>query len=760
MTLSLYSILALFISRYAYAAFTRNFQLKTVYRSSSNDSFSQFHDGRVEGEHLIQVPVYEAQLGAPLTMESLSLLNNGENFQKIHSSSPELPSIVNELLQIKRTSSLKSLGEVVSDDSTVNWFVARRRPVSKPSSFNELPLISLPITEAPTESNSTCESSSHQFTIPVALKQILEPKSILSNVVGYLEEEDIERLWVTNSLIQKYLNNYGIAVFKEIFPSLNGLNDSIVALRKLTKLLMEEDLKFNDWPSFALTSDIDATTTLASFVNYRLEAPGKKPKEIFALITLIEFLRRSNWHDFFKTLPGPLRIIFPDPSLKLNELKEKLLPVVMKAAHCGNLRVLKALRVDIMKCFPEHGPSLILELFLLNSETREGISWTPFQRSIHNQSIKIPCFLFYTLASDKKILEAFYKVLIRSATSEESSDMPNFMERLFLPCLAFRKLSQILRRRLLNSQAKPGFKAIHLALTKARNSEIIKLFINWEMKLNGPVNFDSFFSSSLKLVFAAKSLIALRVIRQHYYDINKIPIEMAIQSDWVEGLQEYSDFTYFKKFLLRHNNLFHLITEKNAVKVLEYLCTAVFTREEIFKLSEELDGHLRKPMDLALEVGNCEILTILQKFGAKINRNFLIKILRTNAKFLDNFLPNQHEKEVFSNNFINYESSVTLLEWSILSGNLQAFNWFLERVPLNYWKRFDGAGNTPIHLSVIVGNYEILFKLLNLDPSLLNIQNFYGETPICLARRIREKSNKSKDKQIIIDEIIQLLSKQ
>lgn len=756
MALLSYSVLAVLLSRYIYAAITGDHRLETPYRSKSDDSFGQFSDENVEGEHMIQVPVYEAQVGVPLTIESLSLLNSNEYIQVVESCSTK-SSIVGELLQFKRTSSMKSLGEVVSDDSTINWFASKIRPLSKTPSFNGL-LVSLPITEAPTESNSTSGSSAQQqITIPNHLKQILESKPIIANISSFLGDDDIKNFSETNSLVQKYLNAYGVAVFKEILPSLEGLTDSIVVLRKLSRLLLEEDLKFNDW------LDLNHPRTgpiifLASFINHRLEVADKKPREIFALVDLIEFLRPSDFHDFFWTLPRPLQLFLSETSvgcLTLKVVKEKLLPVIMKAAHFGNLRVLKALKDDIMNNF---GPELVLELFLLNSETREGISWTPFQRSIHNQNTKVSCFLFSTLTSNTRIIEAFHKILLKSVTAEESSLMPSFMEKIFFPCLARKKISNILKRRLLNAEAKRGIKTFHLAVTKAKISNIVKLFINWELQFNEPKNLDSFFSYALDLAFAAKSLIALRVIRRNFYDIYKIPIEMAIKSDWAEGLQEYSDIMFFKSYLLRYCNLFHLISRNNAVKVLEYLCTCVFSKEEIFTLTEQVDGHLKKPIDIALEAGNCEILLILQKFGAKINRKFLIKILKTNANFLDNFIPDKLGKEIFAHHFINFETSVTLLEWSIISGNIQAFDWFLKHVPLAYWKRFDGAGNTPIHLAVIVGNSEILSKLLNLDLSLLKIQNFFGETPISLAYRIREKT-RSKDKQVVIDGIIELLAK-
>jgi len=476
----------------------------------------------------------------------------------------------------------------------------------------------------------------------------------------------------------------------------------------------------------------------------------------------MEFLRISDWHVFFKTLPGPLSLLFRETNnFTIKEFKVNILPIIMKAVHYGNLRVFKALKEDIMKFFPKVGPVLILELFLLNS-----VGITPFQRSIQNQNTKISRFIFYTLTSDKKILEAFYKheLLLTTnkmaVTSEESSQMPNFIERIFFPHLIHSKMSNILKKRLLNSQVKPEIRTIHLVMTKAKIPDIIKLFINWEIEFNGPINFDEFFSYSLKLAFVSKSLIALRVIRRHYYDINNgIPIEMAVETDWSIGLKEYSNLFNFKRFLYRYNNLFHLISKKNSINVLEYLCNFVFTKEEVFNLMEQVDGRSRKPIDVALETGNPEILGILQKFGAKINRNFLIKILKTDAKVLNNLIPDQHEKEVFAHHFINFESSITLLEWSIITGNLQAFNWFIETIPLKYWKRFDGAGNTPIHLSIIVGNSDILLKLLDLDPSLLNIKNFYGETPSHLAHRIRDKTT-SKDKQNVIDGIIELLSKQ
>lgn len=759
MTLLPYTVIALLIFGYNYAASIEDpVVLEMTYRSKSDDSFSQFYEEEeVESEYVVQVPVYEAQLGAPLTIESLSLLNSMEYAQTVGSYSAE-SSVVGELLQIKRTSSLKSLCEVVSDDSTVNWFTFRTRPLYKSSSYNGF-IVSLPITEAPTESNSTSGSSSQTITIPVTLKEILESKLILRNIFGFLEEEDIPNLLETNSLVQKCLNNYGIAVFKELFPSLDGLSDSIVALRILTKLLIEEGLKFKDWNFPNVHSKSNPAAILASFIDYRLET-ARKPKEIFALVDLMEFVRWSDWHVFFKTLPGPLSLLLPDANFnyfKLNEFKDNILPIIMKAAHYGHLRVFKALKEDIMNVFPETGPILILELFLLNSEIKQGISWTPFQRSVYNQNTKISCFLFYTLTSDNKIIEAFYKSLLsNAATSEESSQMPNFMDRIFFPSVAYQKISKILRRRLLNSPAKQQIRAVHLAVTKAKIPDIVKLFIDWEIEFNGVTDFEAFFSYSLQLAFAAKSLIALRVIRRHFYDAKRIPIEMAIETDWSIGLQEYSQLFHFKNFIYRYINLFHLISTKNAVNVLEYLCTFVFNKEEVRILMEKVDGHSRKPIDVALEAGNSEILGSLQKFGAKINRKFLIEILKTDAKVLNNLIPEQDEKEVFAHHFISMESSVTLLEWSIISGNLQAFNWFLETIPLKYWKRFDGAGNTPIHLSVIVGNSDILLKLLDLDPSLLNIRNFYGETPCHLAHRIRDRT-RSKDKQSIINGIIELL---
>lgn len=291
MTLLPYSLIALLFSKYNYAASTSDRLLEMTYRSKSDDSFSQFYEEEVESEYVVEMPVYEAQLDTPLTIESLSLLNSREYVQVVEFYSSKSSSLVNELLQIKRSSSLKSLCEGVSDDSTVNWFTSRINPVvSKSSSFN-----ALPINEVPTESMSTSESSSQTITIPVTLKQILESKLVLSNVLNFLEDEEISNLSKTNSLIRKYLNNCGISVFKELFPSLDGLSYSVVPLMKLTKLLIADDLKFKDWNIFL---NVPPSVNLEYFINYRLETV-KELKETFALVDLMEFLRASDWHVFF-----------------------------------------------------------------------------------------------------------------------------------------------------------------------------------------------------------------------------------------------------------------------------------------------------------------------------------------------------------------------------------------------------------------------------------------------------------------------------
>lgn len=747
--LSALPILFLFISQYIFAALSGDYALETGYRTQSDDSFSQFHEEVVESEYIIQVPVYVAEVDAPLTLESLSRLNSNNGYIQIIESSSSKSSLVSELLQIKRTSSLKSLGEVVSDDSTVNWFAANRtKALSKTSSFGAF----FTIAEAPTESNSTSGSSAQIISIPNKLKQILENNLILGSLLDNLETDDIFSFLSTNSSVQRLLNNYGKTVFRENFPLFDGLSDSILALKELTKLLKDPELKFVDWLNFNFPI-VNPAINLASFLNYRLET-AKKANEIFPLVNLIEFLRPSGWHEYFETLPGPLNLFFPENNVKIYEIKDKLLSIIMKASHYGCLRILKALKDDILKIFPDFGPVLILEFFILGREERQGITWSPLQRSVHAQNSKTANFLFYTLTSNKKILETFHKTILNSKSTSKTEEIPSFIERTFFPSLTNQKICKILRKRILNFEGNEGIRAIHFAISKSKQSEILKFFLSLETEFNGPISFEDF-SIYLQLAFASKSLNSLRQLRSLMSN-ERIPIELAIKFDWSIGLKEYSKFDNFKDFLLRYNNLFHLISLNNSVDILKYLCTEIFNQLEIFQFIEQVDSKLRKPAEVALEAGNWDILIILNKFGVKFDKKFLIKILNKNAPLLNNFLTDQHSKEMFSYHFINYESSVTLLEWSILSGNHQAFSWFLDNLPIDIWKRFDGAGNTPIHLAIIVGNCEALKKLLDHDPTLINIQNFNGETPSRIAHRIRDKT-RTCEKVFLMDQIMQIL---
>ncbi len=150
-------------------------------------------------------------------------------------------------------------------------------------------------------------------------------------------------------------------------------------------------------------------------------------------------------------------------------------------------------------------------------------------------------------------------------------------------------------------------------------------------------------------------------------------------------------------------------------------------------------------------------MIVLAKGNPKqVNKKLLVKILEVNAPILDMLIKDDYELECFACNYFSKTNLVTLFEWSILSGNQQAFQWFLKKLPRTLIRRFDGAGNTPIHLAVIVGNSEALNRLLEVDPKLLTVENSFGETPSRLAYRIRDKT--SCNKIFLIDDIIQILA--
>lgn len=153
-----------------------------------------------------------------------------------------------------------------------------------------------------TENNSTTESPADIVTLLpywLKLKDILESESILGNILQFIDTSDILTFVTTSSQVGKLLNNHGKVVFKDRFPSLDGLSESIVALQELTKLLTDPNMKFDEWSGVNLPN-FHPVANLASFICHRLEASDKRSNEIYALANLIESSRSSGWHDLFK----------------------------------------------------------------------------------------------------------------------------------------------------------------------------------------------------------------------------------------------------------------------------------------------------------------------------------------------------------------------------------------------------------------------------------------------------------------------------
>lgn len=728
------------------------------FRTSSDDSFRQFDDGRVVGEHIIEVPFPCSEDSenlehlSPLTEETLFQLSLKTQFPNSSSSSK---TNVEELLHIKRTSSLKSLA-LESDDSTIKWHGPRAKTLSKASSFNALFNLSLPIYEAPTESVSTttATTSSAATSLPPAFKQIFEKSAFSNEISSYLDVKDLRSLASTNKILRKMLSNHEMETFSELFPALHGISDSPVALRIFGTILQDENLEFTEWCQRNHLHPL-ASINLASFINSRMES-ATKSNERFALANLIEFLRHSGWHEyFFSSLPGPLKVFFTeDAPISMEVFKEKALSMVMKAAHYGHLRLLKALKEDIVSFFPKTiWPQLILDLFLLGTETRKKISWTALHRSVHAPNTQVANYLLNVLTSDAAVLETFHKQL-KSRNDPSLADLPSFMEKLIFPYMSQQKLKRLLQRHMLLAMAVENIRVIHLSVMKSSNPDILRFFLVCEREfIQNPID-QVDLNVLLQLAFNSKLVHSVKLLQKESR-FTRVPLEFAIKSDWPRGLKEYD---LVRESILRFNNIFHLIVRHDAVDMLTFFKNELLSPEEFTSLSEQVDGNLKRPVDLALDQGKWEILSILLRGNPKqVSQKLLFKILEANAPLLDDFLRDQHERECFASTCISKTNHVTLFEWSILSGNQQALQWFLHRLPQKFLRRFDGAGNTPIHLAVLVGNSEALRRLLDLDSTLINLPNFHGETPSTLAHRIRDKTGTC-NKIFLIDQIIQILT--
>lgn len=664
---------------------------------------------------------------------------------------------VNELLHIKRSTSMRSLAS--DEASTIKWNGpggAGSHCLSKAPSF----AICLAIPEAPTESVSTSGCSSQNCNgVPLALKAIFESSRALETILSYLDFSDLDAFSLTNAnVVLKALNNHGKIVFRSALPSFDGLSESFLVLKAFQRILQDPQMHFDNWQmqtsSFIYANPV---SSLMDFVKHRL-ATSALVNEKYALVRLIEFLRPLGLHESFSKLPRPLSIFFNSNSSSIDPtasaFRAKVMSMVMKAAHYGHLGVLKAIRDDIMQTFPRPVASaLIVDCFLLGTETRNNLAWTAFHRSVNAPNIRTANFFFNELTSDKAILDAFS---LRAASNESTSkELPSYFESFFFPKVAQYKLKELLQVTLLKTatQEKLQMRAIHLAFGKGAKPQVLKQLLTWERLLIGPHSPETI-QNFLELAFGSKSLDALRVIKPLVRDRSIIPVDLAIKSDWPQGLKEYSrdhqNFRdsnsiniseYFKAYLLHYTGLFHEIAEKNAINVLKFVCEEVFTIEEIRAHVDYYDCQLRQPVDVAIKHGSWAVFDFLRlHLEVQINRKHLVRILQSEPELLNQLLPANADKEHFALNRMPDNNQVTLMEWSILSGNHAAFSWFLAFLPAEYWRRPDGAGNSSIHLAVIVGNLDALKDLLDRDRSLLTLQNYFGETPVQLAHRIRNKT--------------------
>lgn len=728
------------------------------FRYRTDDSFTRIPGNGIVSESIVNLESksFDELEGeffcVPLTVESLSKLQECHALTINSASSKSASPSVNDLLHIKRTSSLKSLSGVNSDAATDSWLApASQRQGSTVPVFNGCQAIS----EAPTESNSTITSSVNSTAqIPASLKKVLEISGFTESLIEYLRPNDLVKLLLSNSAMLRFFKDRQSASFEAEFPSLKGITKSFFALIALRKLLNDPHVKFKEWHHAGHSS---SAINLFLFINDRLSnLKSSGPNERFALVNLIELIRSQELMNYSEQLPTPFGIYFEGKFPSTLVFKQKVISIIMKAAHYGHLRILKALVRNIKATFSkELAGQYILDLFLLGTESRRDIPWTVLQRSVHAPTTAVADFLSEKLTEDESVIDAY---LSRIKSGKVKGDLPGYLERLMFPLLARQKIKRIIQKQMLQISLHHDVRAIHIAISKSTNPNVLSLFLTWERDFfHTPEANHEDVKVFYQLAFATKSLQTVRIVRQFFPE--RMEMDLALKSDWPEGLKVCcSGHQAIKNFIAWKRGLLHMLAYHGSVNILKYLLKEEFySLEGIKSLSEEVDEDGKKPLDIALERGKVEMVKLLLSYGIPYDRTFLIRVLKLNPPLLTDILPDQHDREILAYYYISKDSHVTLLEWSILSKNQEALKWFLATLPPRYWSKVDGAGNTPIHLAVISGNCEAIKLLLEHDPSLLHIVNDYNDTPMQVAIKIRDKT-RTASKIEVVSAVIELLA--
>lgn len=712
------------------------------YRSRTDDSFGS-SAGRLAGESKVQLECVDGEgdfFCVPLTIESLSKLQERHSMASTaESASPSW----NELLHIKRSSSMKSL----SDATTEIWFI--------PSTQN-LSLFVPPVPEAPTDSNSTVTSSVNSTAqIPANLKRVLKVSGFTESLLECLRASDLVRLFASNSAMANFLKDHVRASFNSEFPSLKGISRSIFRLILLRKLLNDPHMKFTNWHHFVHPT---SAVNLHLFINDRL-ANATGAAERFALVDFIEFARTSELTSHTEQLPKPLDVFFTNEWPSVLEFKTKLKSIVMKASQHGHLRLLVALYGHIKSSFPKSiAGQFIVDIFLLGSEPLQGIQWTALQRSVLAPSTNVANFLLKTLTEDEDVLKAHFA---RAKSDNIKCNLPGFWERLMFPMMARKKIKRALQLEMVKAAAHKQVRAVHLAISKAKSPPVVSLFLSWERELvqsnfANPGDVQVFHL----LAYGSKSLQTLRLVKE-FFPAN-FPPEVSFKSDWPAGFNQFfSDKNEIGAYISgkNRNRLLHMLAYHGSSNILEYLLYKEFmTRSDLLDLSEIIDEDGRKPLQIALEREQWEVVKLLIRRGVRHDKHFLARVLDVNPRILNDILPDRHDREILAFCYTaDANSHVTLLEWSIISKNQEALTWFLANLPIEHWRKFDGAGNTPVHLAVLLGNSEAIKLMLRHYPSLLAVLNYRNDTPMQVACRIRDKT-RSRDKIEVVNEVIAALS--
>ena len=721
----------------------QSFAIPNSYRSCTDDSFGRVPEAGLVSESTIQLSSDSDQYAigdlfcVPLTFASLSQLE----YTMSISAESDSPSLTG-LLLIKKSSSMKSLSGATSDAATENWFAA----ATKTTAFS-----GQPISEAPTESNSTATSSAISTAqIPENFRKILEIVRFTESLLEYLEPTDVINLLAANSAMSKFLKDHVKTSFNSEFPSLKGISRSLFSLMVLRTLLNDPQIKFKDWHHIVHPA---SAINLNLFINYRLENV-LEASEHYALVNLIEFIRSKGLLSHAEQLPRPLSVFFSSKLIAIPEFKSKMISVVMKAAQYGHLRILVSLFEHIKIAFPDEIAGFyILDIFLLGTELRKGVKWTALQRSVHAPTPNVANFLFHRVAEDESVLNAYHS---RIAASKYHNDLPSFWERLIFPLSAQKKLTSLLKFDLLKKSHHSQVRAIHLALRGARNLKVLSLFLGWEREfIQSPIPDHDDVQIFYQLAFSTKSLECLNLVKKAFP--SQFNVDLAFIYDWPMGFrQSFNNDAEIRSYITRNKGILHTLAKHGSVNVLQFIYKEYSTREKLLADCNRIENG-KSPLEVALEGGKWEMFKVLVRHGAVCEKKFLVRVLEVRPQLLDDILPDQLARETFAYNFISQEFQVTLLEWSILCKKHEALQWFLANLPLKYWRKFDGAGNTPIHLAVISGNCVAIKLLLNLDPSLINVLNQSNATPMDAACRLREKV-KIESTISVVNESIEILA--